>query len=89
MHNIMRTTIDLSDSLMAKVKRLMVRRKTTMRALVEEGLHRLLEEDQADAGFKLRDARFTGELGFADGAVPEDISRVLQEINEPPSFRRP
>ena len=85
----MRTTIDLSDSLLAKVKRLMVRRKTTMRALVEEGLHRLLEEDQAGASFKLRDARFKGELGFAEGARPDSIQGVLQEVNDTLPLHRP
>lgn len=86
---IMRTTIDLSDSLMARVKRLMAKRKTTMRALVEEGLHRLLEEEQSRAAFKLRDASFKGERGFAESAGPQDIPRVLQEINEAPPLRQP
>jgi Bacterial antitoxin of type II TA system, VapB len=85
----MRTTIDLSDSLMARVKRLMAKRKTTMRALVEEGLYLLLEEEQSRAAFKLRDASFKGERGFADGAGPEDIPRVLQEINDVAPLRRP
>ena len=85
---IMRTTIDLSDSLLARVKRLMAKRNTTMRALVEEGLHRLLDEEQSRAAFTLRDASFKGEPGFADGAGPQDIARALQEINEAPAQRQ-
>lgn len=84
----MRTTIDLSDSLLARVKRLMAKRKTTMRALVEEGLHRLLDEEQSRSAFKLRDASFSGEPGFAEGAGAQDIARVLQGINEVPALRQ-
>jgi Arc/MetJ family transcription regulator len=85
---IMRTTIDLSDSLLARVKRLMVKRNTTMRALVEEGLHRLLDEERSRVAFKLRDASFRGEAGFAEGAGPQDLAWVLQEINEVPTLRQ-
>lgn len=79
---IVRTTIDLSDVLLARVKKLMHRRKTTLRALVEEGLLRVLNEDRARAAFTLRDASFKGEPGFVEGAGPEDIARVLRELNE-------
>lgn len=82
MHLCMRTTIDLSDPLVARVKRLMLKRKTTLRALVEEGLRRVLEDDRAREPFKLRDASFTRQSGFADGVGPEDIARILRETNE-------
>ena len=85
----MRTTIDLADSLLARVKRLMAKRKTTLRALVEEGLHRVLEEERSRTAFQLRDASFKGERGFAEGVGPHDIAKALQEINEVPSLRRP
>jgi Arc/MetJ family transcription regulator len=78
----MRTTIELSDSLLARARRIMAKRKVTLRALVEEGLRRVVEEDQAAPGFELRDASFKGPTGFANGAGPEDIQRVLREVNE-------
>ena len=78
----MRTTIDLSDQLLARVKTLMHKRKTTLRALVEEGLQRLVDEDRKQAPFKLRDASFKREAGFVEGVGPQDISRVLRELNE-------
>jgi hypothetical protein len=78
----MRTTIELSDSLLARVRRVMAKRKTTLRALVEEGLRKVLEEERAVPAFRLRDASFKGPAGFAQGAGPEDIPRVLREVNE-------
>lgn len=79
---IVRTTIDLSDHLLARVKKLMHKRKTTLRALVEEGLERLLDEERGRVPFKLRDASFKGEQGFAEGLGTQDISRMLRELNE-------
>lgn len=78
----MRTTIDLSDALLARVKKLIVKRNTTLRALVEEGLQRVLDEERGRAQFKLRDASFKRQSGFAEGVGPEDIPRVLRDINE-------
>ena len=82
MHKHMRTTIELSDSLLARVRRIMAKRKVTLRALVEEGLRRVVDEEQGAPPFQLRDASFKGPLGFASGAGPEDIPRVLREVNE-------
>lgn len=82
MHLCMRTTIDLSDRLLGRVKKLMLKRKTTLRALVEEGLERILDEDRSNGAFKLRDASFKRKAGFAEGAGPDDIARVLRESNE-------
>lgn len=81
--HIVRTTIELSDSLLARARKLMVKRKLTLRALVEEGLRRVLDEAQAErARFVLPDASFKGPLGFADGVTEADLSRVLREMNE-------
>jgi Arc/MetJ family transcription regulator len=82
MHRHMRTTIELSDALLSRVRRIMAKRKTTLRALVEEGLRRVVEEDRAATAFQLRDASFKGPAGFASGAGPEDIQRVLREVND-------
>lgn len=81
--HIVRTTIDLSDSLLARARKLMVKRKLTLRALVEEGLRRVLDEEQAERErFVLPDASFKGTLGFADGVTEADISSLLREMNE-------
>jgi hypothetical protein len=58
----MKTTIDVSDALFNSAKQLAQQRQTTLRALVEEGLRRVLSDSQAKArpAFKLKDARVRG-----------------------------
>lgn len=59
----MKTTIDVSDALFNSVKELARQRRTTLRALIEEGLRRVLNDAQAKAkpAFKLKDARVHGK----------------------------
>jgi hypothetical protein len=59
----MKTTIDLSDNLFSMAKNLARERQTTLRALVEEGLRRVLSEatSQVKPSFQLADARVHGE----------------------------
>ena len=59
----MKTTIDVSDALFALAKNVARERQTSLRALVEEGLRRVLNEatSQAKPVFKLKDARVHGE----------------------------
>jgi hypothetical protein len=58
----MKTTIDVSDALFNSAKELAQKRQTTLRALVEEGLRRVLADSQAKVkpAFKLKDARVHG-----------------------------
>jgi len=63
----MKTTIELSDAALTEAKRVAQREKTTLRALVEEGLRRVLAERRARrGGFRLRHVTFKG-----DGLSPE------------------
>lgn len=59
----MKTTLDVSDALFASAKKLAQRNQTTMRALVEEGLRRVINDApaQARSTFKLADARVHGQ----------------------------
>ncbi len=59
----MKTTLDLSDPLFNAAKKLAEQSHTTLRALVEEGLRRVLADHQTKAvrGFKLKDARVRGK----------------------------
>lgn len=79
----MRTSVDISDPLLKRVRRLMKKRKATLRALIEEGLERVLEDDAPRRGSVLRDASFDGALGFAPGAGPDDVGRAIRDMNEP------
>lgn len=60
---LMKTTIEVSDALFASAKRLAQQRQTTMRALVEDGLRRVLSDSQAKIkpAFKLKDVSVHGK----------------------------
>jgi Arc/MetJ family transcription regulator len=57
----MKTTIEISDSLLAEAKKLAAKEGTTVRAYVEEGLRRILIERKNRSRFRLRKATFKGE----------------------------
>lgn len=46
------TTIEIDDSILLQAKRLAASRRTAVRALVEQGLRRVIADEQRDAGFK-------------------------------------
>ena len=59
----MKTTIEVSDALFSSAKEFASRSQTTMRALVEEGLRRVLSDSKAKVkpAFKLKDASVRGK----------------------------
>ena len=62
----MKTTVEIDDSLLREARKLAAREGTTLRALVEQGLRRVLAETKRPRKkFKLRKASFKG-----DGLVP-------------------
>lgn len=56
----MKTTIEISDALLEAARRHARARGTTLRAVVEEGLRGVLENDRRAAPFSLRDASVDG-----------------------------
>jgi Arc/MetJ family transcription regulator len=61
----MKTTIDIADSLLAEAKRIAARKHTTVRALVEDGLRRVLDaEERNGEPFRLRDGSYRGKEGI-------------------------
>ena len=59
----MKTTIHIPDSLLEEAKKAAHQEGTTLKALVEEGLRKALEErrGRGQTAFKLRDASFKGQ----------------------------
>ena len=58
----MKTTIDLSDAALEEAKRVAAREGTSLKALIEEGLRRVLAERRARRSeFRLRRATFKGK----------------------------
>lgn len=74
----MKTTVEISDSLLREVRRIAAREGVTLRTLVERGLHRVVAEKKKGASFKLRRASFKGsglqkELGEAPWEKLRDL----------------
>jgi hypothetical protein len=57
----MKTTVDIPQSLLDEAKKLAANHRTTVKALVEEGLRHVIDEHQRSGMFRLRKATFKGE----------------------------
>ena len=57
----MKTTIEISPPLLNQARKLATRQGTTLRALVEEGLRKVVAENRRPEGFSLRRASFKGK----------------------------
>jgi hypothetical protein len=73
----MKTTIDIADGLLAEAKQVAVDEHTTIRALVEEGLRRVLDERRERKPFTLRDGSVDGR-----GLKPEFRGASWEKIRE-------
>ncbi|HEV3275770.1 MAG TPA: DUF2191 domain-containing protein [Terriglobia bacterium] len=57
----MKTTVEIPDSLLKRVKSVAAKRHTTVRALIEKGLGRVADERKRAKPFKLRKVSFRGK----------------------------
>jgi len=57
----MKTTVEISDSLLREVRDLAAQQGLTLRTLVERGLHRVVAETQDGVPIKLARASFKGK----------------------------
>jgi len=74
----MKTTIQIPDSLFDEVRKLARREKTTLKALVEQGLRRILaERKRGNKGFCLRRVTFNGK-----GLQPSGSGASWDQIRE-------
>lgn len=73
----MKTTVEISDALLAAAKRLAARDGTTFRDLVEAGLRRVVEEREQTPPFRLRQVTFEGE-----GLQPEFRDAGWEKIRD-------
>jgi hypothetical protein len=77
----MKTTIDIPDTLLEEAKKLAASEQTTLKALVAEGLRRLLAERQKNPPFKLRKVTFRGQ-----GLQPHLADASWKKIRELAKF---
>jgi hypothetical protein len=71
----MKTTVEIPDSLLGEARKLAARENTTVRALIEEGLRRVLTERKDAGAFRLRKASFGGQ-GLQPGAAGASWERI-------------
>ena len=75
----MKTTIEISDSLLEEAKRLAAKEGTTVRAYVEQGLRRIVTERKSRGQFRLRKATFKGK-GLQPGVQDASWDRIRETI---------
>jgi hypothetical protein len=71
----MKTTVEVSDSLLRQAKQVALRERTTMKALIEQGLRLVVAERKRGAGFTLRKAAFRGD-GLVAGRSLRDWAAI-------------
>ncbi len=69
----MKTSLELSEHIFSKVRRLAQKRGTSVRALVEEGLRLILESDERKRVIKPKILTFGGD-GMTDQFVTRGLS---------------
>ncbi|HHP7234911.1 MAG TPA: type II toxin-antitoxin system VapB family antitoxin [Desulfobacterales bacterium] len=73
----MKTTIKIPDSLLEAARQVAARENTTLKALVEEGLRRVIDERRQSSSFRLRKVTFQG-----DGLQPDLEGSRWKRIRE-------
>jgi hypothetical protein len=71
----MKTTVEISDPLLDAAKAVAASEETTVRALIEEGLRRILAERSQRRPFRLRAVTFRGN-GLAPGVREGDWDQL-------------
>lgn len=77
----MKTTIQIPDTLFNEARKLANEEQTTLKALMEEGLRRIIAEHRQRGSFKLRNATFKGNglQANMEGATWERIRDISYE----------
>ena len=73
----MKTTLDIADPLLREARHLAARERTTLRALVEQGLRQVVAEKKRKRAFRLKKASFKG-----NGLRPELASAGWERIRD-------
>ncbi len=73
----MKTTVDISDELLKKAKRLAAKRRTTLRAIIEQGIRNTIKEQQRGAKYILPDMSIDGK-----GLQPDFKNKAWSDIRD-------
>jgi len=77
----MKTTIQIPDALLSEAKKVAAEEKTTVKALVEEGLRKVVTDRRQGKPFKLRKVTFKGK-GLQPGIKEGDWETIRSMIYE-------
>lgn len=75
----MKTTVEIADGLLARARRHARKTNSTVRALIEEGLRRVLDEKPGSGGYKIPD-RSVGRAGEPDPLERMSWGELRDEI---------
>ena len=73
----MKTTVEISDHLLAEVRKVAAREGVTLRTLIERGLYAVVRETQSKLNFRLRRASVSG-----NGLQPEFSAASWEDIRD-------
>ena len=76
-----KTTLEISDPLLREARKIAAGERTTLRALVEQGLRHVIAQKKQRHEFRLRDASFKGN-GLHPDVQSADWSRIRALIYE-------
>ena len=77
----MKTTVEISDSLMREAREAAAREGRTLRSLLEEGLREVLAKRKRRGRLRLRDGSFKGK-GLQPGVDLSNWEQIRSLINE-------
>jgi len=82
----MKTTVEISNLVLAQARRVAAREGTTLRALIEEGLRQVLEDRKLNGRknekkFRLRDGSFRGD-GLCSEVADGSWERIRDLVYE-------
>jgi thiamine monophosphate kinase len=77
----MKTTIDISDSLLAEAKALAREQNVTLRCLTEEGLRRIIEDRRQRKSHRIKPVTFQGR-GLSEEFRGASWERIRDEAYE-------
>ncbi len=81
MHLCMKTTVEISDSLYEEARIIAAGEKSSIKALIEEGLRKVIEERKHRQHFKLRKATFKGN-GLQAELADASWDKIREKVYE-------
>jgi hypothetical protein len=75
----MKTTVELPESLLREAKRMAIKERTTVKALIERGLRAVVAGQKRGERFVLRRAAFRGD-GLVSGRSLQDWAAIRDAI---------